>query len=102
MHAARRFAPLSQAPGNTERGRSGWGAGENVVSAPEHVQLDQFLERASERLQFLREYSSLVQEAAPRREEVEQLHEAAHWLDTEAAGQGYPLFSEIAGRMAHV
>src|SRR5271154_1218359 len=64
--------------------------------------LDRFLESASERLQFLREYSSLVPEAAPRRDEVAQLYEAAHWLDTEAAAQGLPLFSEIAGRMAHV
>jgi chemosensory pili system protein ChpA (sensor histidine kinase/response regulator) len=63
---------------------------------------EQFLESASERLQFLREYSSLVQEAAPRREEIQQLYEAAHWLATEAAQQGFPLYSEIAGRMAHV
>jgi len=72
------------------------------VSAPEQIPLDQFLESASERLQFLREYSSLVQEAAPRRDEIEQLFQAAHWLGSEAAGQGFPLFSEIAGRMAHV
>jgi len=72
------------------------------VSAPEQIPLEQFLESASERLQFLREYSSLVQEAAPRRDEIEQLFQAAHWLGTEAAGQGFALFSEIAGRMAHV
>jgi len=72
------------------------------MSAPEQIPLDQFLESASERLQFLREYSSLVQEAAPRRDEIEQLFQAAHWLGSEAAGQGFPLFSEIAGRMAHV
>jgi len=72
------------------------------VSAPEQIPLNQFLESASERLQFLREYSSLVPEAAPRRDEIEQLYQAAHWLGTEAAAQGFPLFSEIAGRMAHV
>ena len=72
------------------------------MSAPEQIPLEQFLESASERLQFLREYSSLVQEAAPRRDEIEQLFQAAHWLGSEAAGQGFPLFSEIAGRMAHV
>ncbi len=72
------------------------------MSAPEQITLDQFLENASERLQFLREYSSLVPEAAPRREEVEKLYDAAHWLATEAAQQGFPLFSEISGRMAHV
>jgi len=72
------------------------------VSEQEQFTVDQFLESASERLQFLREYSSLVQEAAPRREEVEKLYEAAHWLASAAAQQGFPLFSEIAGRMAHV
>ncbi|HUJ41743.1 MAG TPA: hybrid sensor histidine kinase/response regulator [Candidatus Acidoferrales bacterium] len=72
------------------------------MSAPDQLALEQFLESASERLQFLREYSSLVPEAAPRREEVEQLFEAAHWLGTEAQRQGFPLFGEIAGRMAHV
>src|SRR5208283_959847 len=77
-------------------------AGETVVSAPEQIPLNQFLESASERLQLLREYSSLVPEAAPRRDEIGQLYQAAHWLGTEAAAQGFPLFSEIAGRMAHV
>jgi len=72
------------------------------VSEQEHITVDQFLESASERLQFLREYSSLVQEAAPRREEVEKLYEEAHWLAGAAAQQGFPLFGEIAGRMAHV
>src|SRR5208282_2379886 len=96
------FPALSQTTGGAERGRGGRGAGENVVSAPEQIPLEQFLESASERLQFLREYSSLVQEAAPRRDEIEQLFQAAHWLGTEAAGQGFALFSEIAGRMAHV
>ena len=72
------------------------------MSAPEQLTLEQFLDSAAERLQFLREYSSLVQEAAPRREEVQQLYEAAHWLDAQSAAQQFPLFSEIAGRMAHV
>ncbi len=56
------------------------------MSAPEQIPLDQFLESASERLQFLREYSSLVQEAAPRRDQVEQLYDAAHWLSADGAG----------------
>ena len=72
------------------------------MSEQEQLTLDQFLESASERLQFLREYSSLVQEAAPRREEVEKLYEEARWLAGTAAQQGFPLFGEIAGRMAHV
>ena len=72
------------------------------MSAPDQLALDQFLEIASEKLQFLREYSALVPEAAPRRDEVEKLYEAAHWLAAEAALHGFPLFSEIAGRMAHV
>jgi chemosensory pili system protein ChpA (sensor histidine kinase/response regulator) len=72
------------------------------VSGSEQGTLEQFLERASEHLQFLREYSSLVQDAVPRREDVERLYEAAHALQTEAAEHNLPLFGEIAGRMAHV
>ena len=72
------------------------------MSVPEKFSREQFLESASERLQFLREYSSLVQEAAPRREEVEKLYEAAHWLAVAAGEQGFPLFGELSARMAHV
>ena len=72
------------------------------MSEAERIPLEQFLESASERLQYLREYSSLVQEAVPRREEIQQLYEAAHWLATESETQQFPLFSQIAGRMAHV
>ena len=39
-----------------------------------------FLQEASERLQFLREYSGILQDAYPRQEEVERLHIAAHTL----------------------
>ncbi len=39
-----------------------------------------FLQEASERLQFLREYSGILQDAYPRQEDVERLHIAAHTL----------------------
>ena len=39
-----------------------------------------FLQEASERLQFLREYSGILQDAYPRMEDVERLHIAAHAL----------------------
>jgi chemosensory pili system protein ChpA (sensor histidine kinase/response regulator) len=61
-----------------------------------------FLQEASERLQFLREYSGLLQDAYPRQEDVERLHIAAHTLAGTSASYGYPLFSEISGKLAHI
>jgi chemosensory pili system protein ChpA (sensor histidine kinase/response regulator) len=61
-----------------------------------------FLQEASERLQFLREYSGILQDAYPRPEDVERLHIAAHTLAGTSASYGYPLFSEISGKLAHI
>ena len=61
-----------------------------------------FLQEASERLQFLREYSGILQDAYPRPEDVERLHIAAHTLAGTSASYGFPLFSEIAGKLAHI
>ena len=61
-----------------------------------------FLQEASERLQFLREYSGILQDAYPRPEDVERLHIAAHTLAGTSASYGYPLFSEIASKLAHI
>jgi chemosensory pili system protein ChpA (sensor histidine kinase/response regulator) len=61
-----------------------------------------FLQEASERLQFLREYSGILQDAYPRQEDVERLHIAAHTLAGTSASYGYPLFSEISGKLAHI
>ncbi len=61
-----------------------------------------FLQEASERLQFLREYSGILQDAYPRMEDVERLHIAAHTLAGTSASYGFPLFSEISGKLAHI
>ncbi len=61
-----------------------------------------FLQEASERLQFLREYSGILQDAYPRAEDVERLHIAAHTLAGTSGSYGFPLFSEIAGKLAHI
>ncbi|HLY91827.1 MAG TPA: Hpt domain-containing protein, partial [Candidatus Angelobacter sp.] len=61
-----------------------------------------FLQEASERLQFLREYSGILQDAYPRAEDVERLYIAAHTLAGTSASYGFPLFSEISGKLAHI
>jgi chemosensory pili system protein ChpA (sensor histidine kinase/response regulator) len=61
-----------------------------------------FLQEASERLQFLREYSGILQDAYPRPEDVERLHIAAHTLAGTSASYGFPLFAEISGKLAHI
>ncbi|MBZ5506497.1 MAG: response regulator [Acidobacteriia bacterium] len=61
-----------------------------------------FLQEASERLQFLREYAGILQDAYPRMEDVERLHIAAHTLAGTSASYGFPLFSEISGKLAHI
>jgi chemotaxis protein histidine kinase CheA/ActR/RegA family two-component response regulator len=61
-----------------------------------------FLQEASERLQFLREYSGILQDAYPRAEDVERLYIAAHTLAGTSATYGFPLFSEISGKLAHI
>ena len=61
-----------------------------------------FLQEASEHLQYLREYVGVLQEIAPRREDLERLYIAAHTLKGTSATYGFSRFSEIAGKLAHV
>jgi chemosensory pili system protein ChpA (sensor histidine kinase/response regulator) len=61
-----------------------------------------FLQEASERLQFLREYSGILQDAYPRGEDVERLYIAAHTLAGTSGSYGFPLFAEISGKLAHI
>src|SRR5712675_760493 len=61
-----------------------------------------FLQEASEHLQYLREYIGVLQEIAPRHEDLERLYIAAHTLSGTSASYGFPRFSEIAGKLAHV
>jgi chemosensory pili system protein ChpA (sensor histidine kinase/response regulator) len=64
--------------------------------------LEQFLQDGSERLQFLREYAALPVEPQSTGDDLVKLYNAAHELSEAAARWGFPLFAEVAGRLAHV
>ena len=72
------------------------------MSIPDREAVELFLQEASEHLQYLREYVSVLQEIEPRREDLERLYIAAHTLNGTSASYGFPHFSEIAGKLAHV
>jgi chemosensory pili system protein ChpA (sensor histidine kinase/response regulator) len=72
------------------------------VSMPDREAVELFLQEASEHLQYLREYVGVLQEVSPRREDMERLYIAAHTLKGTSASYGFPRFSEIAGKLAHV
>src|SRR5437764_4853455 len=61
-----------------------------------------FLAEASEHLQFLREYSGILQDPYPVPEDVERLFISAHTLSGTSGSYGFPLFSEVAGKLAHI
>ncbi len=72
------------------------------MSIPESKAVEMFLQEASEHLQYLREYVSVLQEVEPRREDLERLYVAAHTLSGNSGNYGFPRFSEIAAKLAHV
>ena len=72
------------------------------MSMPDREAVEVFLQEASEHLQYLREYVSVLQEVAPRREDLERLYIAAHTLTGTSGSYGFPRFSEVAGKLAHV
>ena len=72
------------------------------MSDPGKGAIEVFLQEASEHLQFLREYASILQEPQPNPDDLERLYIAAHTLSGTSATYGFPLFSEISGKLAHV
>ena len=72
------------------------------MSMPDREAVEMFLQEAAEHLQYLREYVSVLQEIAPRREDLERLYISAHTLSGTSASYGFPRFSEIAAKLAHV
>jgi chemosensory pili system protein ChpA (sensor histidine kinase/response regulator) len=72
------------------------------VSGPNQEAVELFLQEASEHLQYLREYSGLLQEPQTKPEDLEKLYIAAHTLAGTSASYGYPNFSEVAAKMAHI
>src|SRR5438067_3485088 len=69
---------------------------------PDREAVEVFLQEASEHLQYLREYIGVLQEIAPRREDLDRLYISAHTLCGTSASYGFPRFSEVAGKLAHV
>jgi chemosensory pili system protein ChpA (sensor histidine kinase/response regulator) len=72
------------------------------VSSVDREGVEMFLQEASEHLQYLREYVSVLQELEPRHDDLERLYIAAHTLGGTSASYGFPRFSEIASKLAHV
>ena len=72
------------------------------MSINEREGMEVFLQEASEQLQYLREYASVLEESEPRKNDVERLYIAAHNLTGTSASSGFPRFSEIAAKLAHV
>ncbi len=72
------------------------------MSTLDREAVEVFLQEASENLQYLREYVSVLQEVEPRHEDLERLYISAHTLSGTSASYGFPRFSEIAGKLAHV
>src|SRR6202140_802457 len=76
--------------------------GGTSVSTLDREAVELFLQEAAEHLQYLREYVSVLQEISPRREDLERLYISAHTLSGTSASYGFPRFSEIGAKLAHV
>ena len=72
------------------------------MSTPGAEFVEVFLQEASEHLQFLREYSAILQDPYPVPEDIDRLYISAHTLGGTSASYGYPLFSEVSGKIAHI
>ena len=72
------------------------------MSGPDPAAVELFLQEASEQLQYLREYSGMLQEPQATHEDLEKLYIAAHTLAGTSASYGFPQFSEVAAKMAHI
>ncbi len=72
------------------------------MSTPQREGVEMFLQEASDHLQYLREYVSVLQETEPRREDLERLYIAAHTLGGTSASYEFPGFSKVASKLAHV
>jgi chemosensory pili system protein ChpA (sensor histidine kinase/response regulator) len=72
------------------------------VNGPNQESVELFLQEASENLQYLREYAGLLQEPSTQPADLEKLYIAAHTLAGTSASYGFPQFSEVAAKMAHI
>src|SRR3984893_11746409 len=100
-HRAGRLHPLSQANrGRVAEARTRYGG--TRVSTPDRDAVELFLQEAAGNLQYLREHVSVLQDISPRHEDMERLYIAAHTLSGTSASYGFPRFSEVASKLAHV
>jgi chemosensory pili system protein ChpA (sensor histidine kinase/response regulator) len=72
------------------------------VNGPGQETVELFLQESSEHLQYLREYSGLLKEPETRPEDLDRLYISAHTLAGTSASYGYPHFSEVAAKLAHI
>jgi chemosensory pili system protein ChpA (sensor histidine kinase/response regulator) len=72
------------------------------VSTPGAEFVEVFLQEASEHLQFLREYSGILQDPYPVPEDVQRLYISSHTLEGSSGSYGFPLFREVASKLSHI
>jgi chemosensory pili system protein ChpA (sensor histidine kinase/response regulator) len=72
------------------------------VSTPGGEFVEVFLQEASEHLQFLREYSGILQDPYPVPDDIQRLYISAHTLEGSSGSYGYPLFRELASKLSHI
>jgi chemosensory pili system protein ChpA (sensor histidine kinase/response regulator) len=72
------------------------------VSASAADNLELFSQAAFEQLQFVREYAGVLLDPYPSPQAIEHLYQSAQMLTESTAQYGLPLFSEIAGKLAHL
>ena len=77
-------------------------AAENSVIPPNQEAVEMFLQESSEHLQYLREYSCILQEPQPSPDDLEKLYISSHTLAGTSGSYGFPQFSEVAAKMAHI
>jgi chemosensory pili system protein ChpA (sensor histidine kinase/response regulator) len=72
------------------------------VSSPGAEFVEVFLQEASEHLQFLREYSGILQDPYPVPEDIQRLYISSHTLEGSSGSYGFPLFREVASKLSHI
>lgn len=72
------------------------------MSTPGGEFVEVFLQEASEHLQFLREYSGILQDPYPVPDDIQRLYISAHTLEGSSGSYGYPLFRELASKLSHI
>ena len=71
------------------------------MSAPDQF-VETFIQEASEHLQFLREYSGILQDPYPAPEDLQRLFVSSHTLEGSSGLYGLPLFLEVVSKLSHI